>query len=610
MIFGKVTFPGIFRQSNDALSRIEKVITWEPSVSLHFSTGSLESTFITSPGIPFCQEDIFYHDAMTGTSVVMDGYLYNSDEISATLPGCDSSIPAPELVARAFHFRGPDFAASLNGDFALCISLEKQQQVYFYRDHVGIRPLAFARFDEAICFATDMNGLCKALFCDEPIDRQFLINLFLTGGHDYSLLPNRSVSIVKSGHYVRIKPDAREEIPYWFPERITECKSLTQPEVMQEAGQLLTDAVRIRSDLRFHAAAHVSGGLDSGTVATLAVKQYGTQSRFCGFSWSPLPDGEPDEISGDERNRVEAICRMNPIQPVYSGFEEEDYDAFVSEWRNPSELLFERKTVQAAKARGINLLFSGWGGDEFIGISDRGIDADLIRNLDWKSLIRKYNLLNTKGIISAIRYNTALLAARRDYSAYKTEKQVYPYLRKTLKHNRIPYRQRFFHRSRRDVHLQLLRKGHLSERTADWYVSGQRNGIEYRYPLLDYRIVEFMLKIPSHCLVRGWPDRLLLRDLGKEYLPPEVCRNSRKEDVAISRQFQKIVPDIKKRFINGMDEFRNNPELAFADFDRLRKNLPKIREKARTEPDSDYLSVFYYLKKAHEFTLGFHSPTR
>ena len=53
--------------------------------------------------------------------------------------------------------------------------------------------------------------------------------------------------------------------------------------MLSDLTALLTDAVKIRCDGRFRAGAHVTGGLDSGIVSTLARKEYaapGTLLRF------------------------------------------------------------------------------------------------------------------------------------------------------------------------------------------------------------------------------------------------------------------------------------------------------------------------------------------
>ena len=297
--------------------------------------------------------------------------------------------------------------------------------------------------------------------------------------------------------YLLLTGKKSESHPYWFPEKIPEDPSLTRRQVMQELPYLLADAVDIRADNRFTAAAHVSGGLDSGIVAALARKACGHQPLFYGFSWSPDPRSHPVKGQRDERSRVEETCLLNGITPVFTGFDAAGYLAFIANWRHPSEMVFEKPVVEMALSKGVNLIFSGWGGDEFISIADRGIDADLLRNGEWGLLLKKYPPHRPRRFFAAINAHLDILSGRRNYAMWRTEKSVYPYLKNVIGSNHLPRRLRFHHRSRREVHLQLLAMGHLAARTGDWYVHGQRNGIEYRYPLLDKRIVEYMLKVPS-----------------------------------------------------------------------------------------------------------------
>ena len=131
-------------------------------------------------------------------------------------------------------------------------------------------------------------------------------------------------------------------------------------------------------------------------------------------------------------------------------------------------------------------------------------------------------------------------------------------------------------------------------------MKGQLNGIEYRYPLLDKRIVEYMLKVPSRCLVGGNHYRILLREIGKDFFTPEMLENKSKDDPVKSHYFSEMVKKVEQDFINELETFRNNPDLSFVDFDLLEKNLPKIKA---GKMDS---SIFYYLKAAHEFTKGYY----
>jgi asparagine synthase (glutamine-hydrolysing) len=605
LIFGSFAFSDDSQHPAKKLKSIEDNLAWKNAVAVHYNHGAFHGTSLTDPRLPQIPGELFFHDEENGLLVMIDGFIYNLPEIAHKLAINGHPQSPAALVAMAFTAWGNNFANRLNGDFAICICREKEQELLFYRDHLGIRPLAVALMGPVAFFATDMTGLSRALFNKEKIDPAFLLNLFLHGGHDFSLLPHKGVCSVKPGHYLRVTRQQQEQVAYWFPHEIQTNNTLTWPVVREELDHLLKDAVRLRADTRFTASAHLSGGLDSTIVAALARQEYAAQKDFFGYSWAPGFERLP-ELQHDERLLVEQTCRQYDITPVYANFNTVDYDAFTSNWRNPSEMVFERRIVDTALSQGVNLIFSGWGGDEFISISDRGIDADLIRSLDWKSLLKKYTPWHPRKFLAELQFAIQIISARNSSVSCKSEKEVYPYIRKALCSNRIPRRKRFSHRSRRNVHLQLIRLGHIAARTADWYVNGQRHGIEYRYPLLDKRIVEFMLMVPSRCLVSGNRDRIILRELGKGLVPPGVLKRTSKDDLAITQTFRPVAREAKLRFAEELETFLLNPDLGFVDADRLRKELPAILSGADSEKGNRRLAIFYYLKKAHEFTRGYY----
>ena len=79
------------------------------------------------------------------------------------------------------------------------------------------------------------------------------------------------------------------------------------------------------------------------------------------------------------------------------------------------------------------------------------------------------------------------------------------------------------------LHL-LQRGGHLGARIDGWAASGARRGIEYRYPLLDRRVLEFAVGLPPEQFRRGRWDRWLMRHAVSRIVPPGVCWNEDKRD--------------------------------------------------------------------------------
>ena len=81
--------------------------------------------------------------------------------------------------------------------------------------------------------------------------------------------------------------------------------------------------------------------------------------------------------------------------------------------------------------------------------------------------------------------------------------------------------------------MRLLRDGHLIRDTELLAASGARHGIEYRYPLLDRRLLEFALGLPSEQFRRGKWSRWLMRHAGQSLLPPDVCWRLAKADAPL-----------------------------------------------------------------------------
>jgi asparagine synthase (glutamine-hydrolysing) len=609
MIFGSVKLTPTAQVQNQVLTIISNQLSWTDCLTRKFTSESFAGFYLYDKNLPQPEgENAFYSDPGSGIIVLLEGFIYNISEIRSELKMPDTKISIPDLIFRSYKKWGITFADKLNGDFAICMYLENSSQVILINDHLGNRPLAFSIIGPILYFGTDVIGLSKALYDNEKIDRQYLINFFLQEGYNYSILPHKNISKLNPGHYIIISSSKQECKQYWYPENIEKDKKLKFSQVTEDLRLLLHDAVQIRADKNYSASAHISGGLDSSLVGVLARKIFSEQPSFYGFSWSPETANPDIKFKKDERLIVKKLCEQNEIIPVFTNFNEEDYLAFLSNWRHPSEYIYERTTIQAAKEKGINLIFSGWGGDEFISIGDVGIDADLIRELNWQIFLKKYPLNRFRKFSSALVYNGLFPSSRRSFLKFKSFPEIYPYLENQIENNQIPRNERLSSNSRRTFHLQLLKKYSLTARTSDWYVHGQRNGIEYRYPLLDKRIVEYMLKVPSKSLVNGSSNRTILRTLGKGYLPEEILSGT-KNDPVNYYHFESVTKNTQERLIKELNAFQGNPELNFIDFGKLEKTITKHNNgKTDLKIKNDFL-ILHYLKKVHEFTKGYYSKS-
>lgn len=581
--------------------RLKNAISWDGCAIHEFKWKEFAGTILQDKRLPFAAENFFYIDEGNEILVFLDGFIYNSDDLAFTGSGRNQPESVPGLLCSAYREVGDKFIESLNGDFAIIIYDRLKNRKLFYRDHLGIRPLAVSDTGSSIYFSTDSLGLSKALLNEKKADQDYMLNIFLEEGQNYLLLPNTDVKQVAPGHYMVCNDNGLAQKKYWYPEDIKTNRRITLSQACIDLENLTTDAVRIRSDKKLKASAHISGGLDSGVVAAIARGEYKHQKEFFGFSWTP--DLSSDAvINHDERDLVRSICLRHNIEPVYSNFTVQDYYEFASNWRYSRELVFEKKVIETTRNNGVQLIFSGWGGDEFISEGGRGIDRDLVCGMNWACFLGKYPLKNPRRLLSALLFNVLFPSARRDYLKFKTDPSVAKYIMPLRGNNKIPRDKRFKYNSRRGVHIQLLRKYHLSARCEDWYIHGQLNGVEYRYPLLDRRIVEYMLQVPSKCLAGEGRNRIIMRHIARELLPGQVLNHTSKDDEVKSWFLNKTVNEATGKLIDEVKEFKNNPDLYFIDFKLLDGVINDTGKLHKHE--SEIQSLLFYLKRAHEFTKG------
>tara|TARA_B100000678_G_scaffold281073_1_gene278435 strand:- start:1117 stop:1626 length:510 start_codon:yes stop_codon:yes gene_type:complete len=77
----------------------------------------------------------------------------------------------------------------------------------------------------------------------------------------------------------------------------------------------------------------------------------------------------------------------------------------------------------------------------------------------------------------------------------------------------------------------LFDLGAIQSRLNTWAASGVRHGIEYRYPLLDRRVLEFVYSIPTDMFIRKGQARWLMREAMDDLLPETVKRHAGKVEL-------------------------------------------------------------------------------
>lgn len=218
-----------------------------------------------------------------GNVICYNGEIYNylelRDELKSTYDFQTTSDT--EVILAAYERWGTDSVNHLRGMFSFAIWDEHEERLFCARDRFGIKPFYYAIIDGVFYFASEAKALLPflpAIETDLDALKDYLFFQFCLDGKTLF----KGVNELKPAYRLVLKKgDIRFE-RYW--EVYYNLDFHHTPLYFEERLRaLVEDAVRvhIRSDVPV--GAYVSGGVDSGIVASLAAK-YSRSEEFKAFT--------------------------------------------------------------------------------------------------------------------------------------------------------------------------------------------------------------------------------------------------------------------------------------------------------------------------------------
>jgi asparagine synthase (glutamine-hydrolysing) len=211
------------------------------------------------------------HDA---TVLTYSGELYNFVELREELRSRGhlfTTVSDTEVVLHAYIEWDTDCLRRFNGIFGFAIWDGRRRRLLLARDHLGVKPLYYARYVDGLVFGSEPKALLAHPRIEAEIDEDGIARLFaMFGTHDPGYSALRGILEVRPGCFVIADVDGVREQRYW--------QLVSQPHVDSEADtvsrvrQLLADTVRRQLVADVPLCALVSGGLDSSAIAALAVR--------------------------------------------------------------------------------------------------------------------------------------------------------------------------------------------------------------------------------------------------------------------------------------------------------------------------------------------------
>ncbi|MEI6137642.1 MAG: asparagine synthase C-terminal domain-containing protein [Mariniphaga sp.] len=318
---------------------------------------------------------------------------------------------------------------------------------------------------------------------------------------------------------------------YCQPEKIETNNSISFGEAVIQLRQLLVRATLARVQPG-KTGVHVSGGLDSTGIACILADHIDDKTRLIGYSLTPEELIDP----GNKKNEKEFIEEFSTGKGVPVRYLKLEKNAIVKDSTEPEFEIqhIEYPILRMAGKDGVTTLFSGWGGDEFLSLSNRGLLNLCFFNANVFLLI-KY--LKRYGILFSLKMATAELLPllvpfwllptfrRTDWTQLRLLKGSFIWKHRKLIffHNR---KNVFGYGNRKGFIMKLLYLYHIPTRMDNWTMYAEKYGFEYKYPLLDKEVLDFWFSLPIRFTYENFDARLLFREIMKGTLT-ESIRNRR-----------------------------------------------------------------------------------
>lgn len=473
-------------------------------------------------------------DAAGTLRITYNGEIYNYLELRDELAAAGHVFRTQsdtEVILEAYRAWGDACVERFNGMFAFAIWDEARQLLFCARDRFGEKPFLYASGDGFFAFASEYKALLSLDGVSARYRDQDLANFFVMPSHSLDhgaetlfegireLPPAHRMTVPLAGQSPKVSR-------YWSPPiRSKEASESDFDSAVAQFRELLQSsiALRMRSDVPVGSC--LSGGLDSGSIARIAMSlapDGGSYRAFTGrFPGTPADEGIYADAIVNETNIVQS-----EVEPTAAGLVSEMPD-FV--WLNELPVNSASQYAQwcvfrLAKENGVTVLLDGQGGDEILGGYEQYFAAYLasrhasgVSTSDEEAAIRaRYPLalsMSDQGWKRALPLQARRLASR----VLGRGSDVRFGMRIDIDDmpDALP----------RDLHAVLTNdatNGFLT--TLLRY--GDRNSMahsrEVRLPFCDHRIIEFVAALPVEFIMGHGETKRLLRAATKGILPEEI----------------------------------------------------------------------------------------
>ncbi len=444
------------------------------------------------------------------------------------------------------------------------------------RDRIGIKPFYYSNTKDSFVYSTSIK-LITDIISQVSINKQY-IERVLTGT---APLPDETfyneIKRLPPAHQLTYADGKLEINKYW---EATPIKNPNQ-EIFKDR---LISAVKLRNSNQ--TGSELSGGIDSSSISGILASQQKKTFSFrhvMNDTWKVkfFPFKDERQFSDYQLNFSKNIDIVN-VDSNGKGI----IDELIHEMKiigSPfyaTMSLFSSSLYEAAKDKGIDVLFSGFGGDELVSSKGTYYLQKLIENKEWAKL---RSLTNTKLLsLRNIKYYVHSYFPNFKLKKHWREEQLDNHLLKKGINKKEILENDSATQTYNSINEFMLAKisgDTFLTRIEENGISLRARGIEYTYPLLDTDLIECYLGMPDELKYNKETPRSIYKNAIKEFTPKEIYTRNDKTGATVPTVFYRFINDYE-RIKELLNTYKNGKASEFLNIDKMLSQLELIRKKA------------------------------
>jgi asparagine synthase (glutamine-hydrolysing) len=541
----------------------------------------------------------FYYDEKTGCCVVADARIDYKQELVEKL-GNEQSVTRHHSDSRLILFAylkwGEDCLEHLFGDFAFVIWNPEEEMIFIARDHFGCKPLYYLQMPGFIAVSSNTAALMHLPGFKPEVREQYVLDAICLILRRDDKTAYERIFRIKPSHFMKFAAGRTvEQYRYWDLKVDSRYSGFSLEEAVNGLRGRIIESVRQRTPSGVQVGVELSGGLDSSGIASVLVAILGKNRPLYAYTHSISPEGAARhsylkselEYSKTIADTFDSIRQFIVTEEDASG----SYGALINQLEQElrpvnqtyalqSDLLFE-----SAGKSSISVMFSGLGGDEGITNSGGAIFNELIKEGRHSELRENISTtVHRQGgrIVRKLIRHYLKHYAPWTINLYQKDWRVSRYrsfaIQKSLA-RKYRMKRRFFRNSSfpdnpdiRAIQYTRLMHPNIPGRIEETSLLAQKYGVEYRYPFLDVKLLEFFYSLPSEYKYRDGQGRYLFRKAMEGILPDKVRLRGDKDGMTVPNVAVRVQQDVQI-FREIIEDGRQKNKFHYVDYQKLDKML-------------------------------------